>query len=258
MNRPPLERARTRWDLRNCNALVTGGSRGIGRLTVLALAEAGANVVFSYVRAADQAEEVESAGRAMGVSVTAVQADLRFREDALRLAETARKTLGPIQLLVNNGGMLHDEVFFRMSDEQWHDVLSAHLHSLFYLTRELTLDLIRSRGRVVNVASVAALVGNAGQVNYATAKAGVIGFTKSLARELGRFGVRVNAVVPGYIETDMLKAVHPDQLRRRVQAAALRRCGQPEEVADAILFLLSDASSYVTGQLLVVDGGLAG
>lgn len=246
------------WNFQGRNALVTGGSRGIGRATVLALARAGANVVFSYASGAEQAEAVAAECRAFGASVAAVQADLRQKEAAAQLADGAREILGSVDLLVNNAGMLMDQVLYRMTDDQWHDVLSTHLHSLFYLTRSLVFDLVRAKGRVVNMASLAGLVGSEGQVNYATAKAGVIGFTKTMAKELGRFGVTVNAVAPGYIETDMLRAVRPRQLEKQLQSTALRRSGRAEEVADVILFLLSEASSYMTGQVLVIDGGLAG
>jgi len=229
-------------------ALVTGGSRGIGRAIAVELARAGATVVVGYRTGRDEAEEVasETGGRA-------VQADVSSAEDASRLVGEA----GDVDILVNNAGLTRDGLLARMSDDDWRTVLDTNLGSVFYLCRAVTRPMMKKRaGAIVNVSSIVGVHGNWGQTNYAASKAGIIGFTKSLARELGSRGVRANVVAPGYIQT-ALTEVLPDEAREAMLASTpLGRLGEPADVAGAVRFLCSDEAAFVTGEVLLVDGGL--
>ena len=229
-------------------ALVTGGSRGIGRAIAVELARAGATVVVGYRTGRDEAEEVasETGGRA-------VQADVSSAEDASRLVGEA----GDVDILVNNAGLTRDGLLARMSDDDWRTVLDTNLGSVFYLCRAVTRPMMKKRaGAIVNVSSIVGVHGNWGQTNYAASKAGIIGFTKSLARELGSRGVRANVVAPGYIQT-ALTEVLPDEAREAMLAnTPLGRLGEPADVAGAVRFLCSDEAAFVTGEVLLVDGGL--
>jgi 3-oxoacyl-[acyl-carrier protein] reductase len=230
------------------SALVTGGSRGIGRAIALELARAGAAVVVGYREGRDEAEAVaeEAAGRA-------VQADVASAEEAARLVEEA----GELDILVNNAGVTRDGLLARMPDEDWRVVIETNLSSVFYTCRAVARGMMRKRaGAIVNVSSVVGVHGNPGQTNYSASKAGIIGFTKALARELGSRGVRANVVAPGYVET-RLTHVLPEEARGMMLAnTPLGRLGQPEDVAGAVRFLCSDAASFITGEVLLVDGGL--
>jgi 3-oxoacyl-[acyl-carrier protein] reductase len=229
-------------------ALVTGGSRGIGRAIAAELAHAGASVVVGYRRGADEAEAVaaEIAGRA-------VQADVADPEEAARLVEEA----GDLDILVNNAGLTRDGLIARMSDEDWRAVVDTNLGGVFHTCRAAARGMMRRRsGAIVNLTSVVGIHGNPGQTNYAASKAGIIGFTKSLARELASRSVRANAVAPGYIGT-ALTEVLPDEVRQAILAnTPLARFGTPEDVAGAVRFLCSDEAAFVTGEVLLVDGGL--
>jgi 3-oxoacyl-[acyl-carrier protein] reductase len=229
-------------------ALVTGGSRGIGRAIALELGRAGASVVVGYRSGRDEAEAVaaESGGRA-------VQADVSDADSARSLVEDA----GDLDILVNNAGITRDGLLARMSDEDWRDVLETNLSSMFYTCRAAARPMMKRRGgSIVNISSIVGVHGNPGQTNYAAAKAGIIGFTKSLARELGSRGVRANVVAPGYVSTQ-LTGVLPDEARSAMLSATpLGRLGEPEDVAGAVRFLCSDEASFVTGEVLLVDGGL--
>jgi 3-oxoacyl-[acyl-carrier protein] reductase len=229
-------------------ALVTGGSRGIGRAIALELAQAGATVVVGYRDGRDEAETVasEAGGRA-------VQADVSSAEDAARLVDEA----GDLDVLVNNAGVTRDGLLARMPDEDWRVVLETNLSSVFYTCRAAARGMMRRRaGAIVNVSSVVGLHGNPGQTNYSASKAGIIGFTKALARELGSRGVRANVVAPGYVET-RLTDVLPEEARGAMLAnTPLGRLGQPDDVAGAVRFLCSDEASFITGEVLLVDGGL--
>jgi 3-oxoacyl-[acyl-carrier protein] reductase len=229
-------------------ALVTGGSRGIGRAIANELATAGAKVVIGYRSAGDEAEEVagEIGGRA-------VQADVSNPDDAKRLVDEA----GEVEILVNNAGVTRDGLLARMSDDDWRTVLETNLGGTFNTCRAVTRGMMKRRaGAIVNVSSVVGLHGNPGQTNYSASKAGIIGFTKALARELGSRGVRANVVAPGYISTRLTNEL-PEELKGAMLAnTPLGRFGDPEDVAGAVRFLCSDAAAFVTGEVLLVDGGL--
>ena len=229
-------------------ALVTGASRGIGRGIAAELARAGAEVVVGYRGGADEAEEL-----AKEIGGRAVQADVSDPEEAARLVEEA----GDLDILVNNAGLTRDGLIARMSDEDWETVLDTNLGGTFHTCRAAARGMMRRRsGSIVNLTSVVGIHGNPGQTNYAASKAGIIGFTKALARELASRGVRANAVAPGYIQT-ALTEVLPEEVQQAILAnTPLARLGTPEDVAGAVRFLCSDEASFVTGEVLLVDGGL--
>jgi 3-oxoacyl-[acyl-carrier protein] reductase len=230
-------------------ALVTGASRGIGKAIAVELARAGASVVIGYRSGAEEAEAV-----AAEIGGRAVQADVADPDDAKRLVEGA----GDLDILVNNAGLTRDTLLVRMSDEDWRAVIDTNLGGIFNTCRAVVRGMIRRRGgSIVNVASIVALRGNPGQTNYSASKAGVIGFTKSLARELGSRGVRANVVAPGYVSTRLTEVMAVDLKRQMLQATPLGRFGEPEDVAAAVRFLGSDEASFITGEVLLVDGGLA-
>jgi len=229
-------------------ALVTGGSRGIGAAIVRELAAAGAAVVLGYRSGADEATAL-----AAEVGARALQADVSSAEDAARLVEEA----GDVDVLVNNAGLTRDGLLARMPDEDWREVIETNLSSVFYTCRAVTRPMMKKRaGAIVNVSSIVGLHGNWGQTNYAASKAGIIGFTKSLARELGSRGVRANVVAPGYVQT-RLTDVLPDEAKElMLKNTPLGRFGDPADVARAVRFLCSDDASFITGEVLLVDGGL--
>jgi 3-oxoacyl-[acyl-carrier protein] reductase len=229
-------------------ALVTGGSRGIGRAIATELAGAGAEVVIGYRSGGDEAEEV--AGE---IGARAVQADVSNAEDAKRLVDEA----GEVEILVNNAGVTRDGLLARMSDDDWQTVLDTNLGGTFNTCRAVSRGMMKRRaGAIVNVSSIVGLHGNPGQTNYSASKAGIIGFTKALARELGSRGVRANVVAPGYISTRLTNEL-PEELKGAMLAnTPLGRFGDPEDVAGAVRFLCSDAAGFVTGEVLLVDGGL--
>jgi 3-oxoacyl-[acyl-carrier protein] reductase len=234
-------------------AVVTGGSRGIGKAIVLALAEAGFNVAFSYASNQAAATEVENAAKAFGVDVLAVQADAANAQQAQALIEQTHKQFGRIDALVNNAGIAKDGLLMRMSDEDWDKVLDTNLSGAFYTSRAAARIMLKQRsGTIINMSSVVGVFGNAGQANYAASKAGLIGFTKSLAKELGSRSVTANVIAPGFIETDMTESVPKEQLLAHIP---LGRLGKAEDIAKTVLFLIT-SGSYITGQVIHVDGGL--
>jgi 3-oxoacyl-[acyl-carrier protein] reductase len=230
------------------SALVTGASRGIGRAIAAELAAAGASVVLGYRSGQEEAEAL-----AAEVGGRAIQADVSSPEDARRLVEEA----GDLDILVNNAGLTRDGLLARMSDDDWRTVLDTNLSSVFYTCRAVTRPMMKKRaGAIVNISSVVGVHGNWGQTNYAASKAGIIGFTKSLARELGSRNVRANVVAPGYVKTQLTEVLPEEATEAMLTNTPLGRLGEPEDVAGAVRFLCSDAASFITGEVLLVDGGL--
>lgn len=239
-------------------ALVTGASRGIGRAVAVQLAADGNAVAVNYARSAAEADEVVAEIVGSGGSAIPVRADVGD-EDAVRaMFETVENELGPVSVLVNNAGITDDGLMMRMGSDQWDRVITTNLRSVFLCSKAALRGMIRAKsGRIVNISSVSGVSGNPGQANYAASKAGVIGFTKSLAKEVGSRSITVNAVAPGFIATDMTDALGDEVTERAAEQISLGRLGLPEEVASVVGYLASDGASYITGQAIVVDGGLA-
>ncbi|OLB96686.1 MAG: 3-oxoacyl-[acyl-carrier-protein] reductase [Candidatus Rokubacteria bacterium 13_1_40CM_68_15] len=237
-------------------AVVTGGSRGIGAAIAALLAEAGAAVVVSG-RDADRLERTAKDLEATGASIATVIADVASREDCERLVDTAKQRFGRLDVLVNNAGITRDGLVVRMKDDDWDRVMETNLRGAFLMTRAAAKVMMRQKsGRIINIASVAGAMGNAGQANYSAAKAGLIGLTKSTARELAHWSILVNAVAPGLIETDMSAAI-PEAAREALLAQVpLGRIGTAREVAEVVRFLAGEGAAYITGQVLHVNGGL--
>ena len=237
--------------------LVTGATRGIGRATALALADAGANVLFSYQNSVDRAVDLERVMADKGVKARGYRANVSMAEEVIGMVRQLENEFGPISILVNNAGITRDKSFVKMSRAMWDEVLRVNLDSLFIVTQAVLPAMLETGwGRIINVSSIIGQTGNFGQTNYAATKGAAISFTMSLAREVAKKGVTVNAVAPGFIQTDMLKGVPETALEQVKATTPIGRLGKPEEVADAIVFLASPRAAFITGQVLAVNGGM--
>ena len=247
-------------DLTDKIAIVTGSARGIGYAIAQKLAEVGANVVVNDIEAAaEPLEKVAAEIRAMKRESLAVTADVSSADDVNRLIETSADAFGRIDILVNNAGVTRDQLIMRMSDEEWDTVINIDLKSAFLCTRAVIRHMLKQRwGRIISIASVVGLVGNAGQANYASAKAGIIGLTRSIAKEVGSRGITANAIAPGYIQTKMTEQLNDEQRQEMLKHIPLASLGTPRDVAEAVAFLASEEARYITGQVLNIDGGMAG
>jgi 3-oxoacyl-[acyl-carrier protein] reductase len=253
----PAPAPRFLTDMSGKIALITGGSRGIGRAIALRLAQAGAKIAFSYRGNHDAAQAVLGDLKGGGAHAMAVAGDVAVSADVDRVVTATLEAFGRIDVLVNNAGITRDNLLMRISEEDWDAVLDTNLKGTFLVTKAVMRGMIRQRsGRIVNITSVAGQMGNAGQANYSASKAGMIGFTRATAREVASRGITVNAVAPGFIETDIWAGVTEQARQSILNMAPLGKIGEPEDVAEAVAFLASDAARYVTGQVLNVDGGL--
>lgn len=238
-------------------ALVTGGSRGIGRAIALKLAENGADVAINYAGNTAAAEEVKAAIEQMGRKALLIQCSVADTDGVQAMVNQVVKELGRLDILVNNAGITRDGLLMRMKEADWDDVMNTNLKGVYNCSKAVMRTMMKQKsGRIVNMASVVGEMGNAGQANYAAAKAGVIGFTKSMAKEVASRGITVNAIAPGFIATDMTSVLSDDQKAEMARTIPLGRAGQPEDVANAVLFLASEGAAYITGQVLNVDGGM--
>lgn len=238
-------------------ALVTGGSRGIGKSIALALAGEGAHVAITYRSAASSAEEVLKTIRAKGRKASGHQSDARQFDEAQKVVDAVVKEFGRLDVLVNNAGITKDTLLMRMTEQDWDDVIDTNLKSAFAFSKAVCRPMMGQReGRIINISSIAGVIGNAGQTNYAASKAGLIGMTKTLAKELASRNIQVNAVAPGFVDTDMTEKLNPQQKEALMNLIPLKRTAKPEEIASVVVFLASPASSYMTGQVLCVDGGI--
>ena len=238
-------------------ALITGGSRGIGRVVALNLAKEGYDITFCYTNNEAAAKEAVSEIEKTGAKALAVKADVSKESDVNALVQAARDAFGPIEVLVNNAGITRDGLLLRMSEKDISDVLDTNLKGTFFCTKAVLKDMMKSRyGKIINITSIVGVTGNAGQSNYAASKAGLIGFTKSVAKEYGAKGICVNAVAPGFIETEMTDKLPEEVKNTYLERISLKRFGTPEDVANVVSFLAGHKSDYVTGQVIEVTGGM--
>nr|WP_026424629.1 3-oxoacyl-[acyl-carrier-protein] reductase [Actinokineospora inagensis] len=238
-------------------ALVTGGSRGIGRAAVLRLAEDGFDVAFCYRSNADAARELEKEVSELGVRSLAWSCDVADHAAVRELVQVTGERLGSVDVLVTSAGIVRDNSLLMMTEQEWHDVLDTNLDGTFNACRSVVFEMMKARsGCIINISSVAGVYGNPTQTNYSASKAGIIGFSQALAKEVGRYGIRVNVVAPGFIETDMTDALSDKVKAAAVKSIPLGRLGHPQEVADMVSFLASDRAAYVTGSVMHVDGGI--
>lgn len=238
-------------------AIITGASRGIGRGIALKFAEQGANVAFTYLSSVEQGQALEKELEAFGIKARGYRSDAADFKAAEELVNAVAADFGTIEILVNNAGITRDTLLMRMSEQQWDEVINANLKSIFNLTKAITKPMLKQRkGSIINMSSVVGVKGNAGQANYAASKAGIIGFTKSVALELGSRNIRSNAIAPGFIETEMTAALDPKVVEGWREGIPMKRGGTPEDIANATVFLASDMSAYITGQVLSVCGGM--
>lgn len=243
--------------LENKVALITGGSRGIGAAMVKKLAEQGANIAFTFRSAMEQADKTIEEAKVHGTTIKAYQSDASSLEQTNQVVAEVMKEFGKIDVLINNAGVTRDNLLMRMSEDNWDDVMNNNLKSVFNFTKAIMRPMLKARGgSIINVSSIVGLKGNSGQSNYAASKAGVIGFTKSIAQEVGSRNIRCNAIAPGFIATDMTDALDDKIKDLMIQSTALKRFGSSEEIANIAIFLASDLSSYITGETLNCSGGM--
>lgn len=244
--------------LKNKVALVTGGSRGIGREIALELSKQGANIAISYGSNEKKAMEVIEELKANGVEAVGFKANVANEEDVTNLIKSVEESLGTIDILVNNAGITKDNLLIRMSSNDWDEVMDVNLKGVFLCTKAVARSMMKKKyGKIINISSVVGVTGNAGQGNYSASKAGVIGFTKSMAKELASRGIRVNAIAPGFIATDMTDVLKEEIKNEMIRNIPLNTFGQPKDIANAVVFLASENSDYITGQVIKVDGGMA-
>lgn len=247
-----------RWDFRGKKAIITGGSRGIGRAIVRKLAIAGAEVIFIYNKNRDEAFSLINELQEHNINkVTPIECDFLSMDNIQRVLTILKQEMNnKLDYLVNNAGIVRSNLVYRMSMDEWEDVIQVNLNAVFALTKGLLKPISRVKGNIINISSISGLVAGPGEANYAASKAAVIGFTNALAKEMAPLGVRVNAIAPGTTNTDMLKDIPQDDIRHVINEIPLKRLGTPEDVANLALFLLSDESSYITGETINVDGGV--
>lgn len=238
-------------------AIVTGGSRGIGRAICTELAGCGAKIAINYAGNDQAAEETAAMCKALGAEVILVKGDVSKAEDCSEVVRKTVEAFGTVDILVNNAGIVRDSLLMRMSEEDFDRVIDINLRGTFLMMKEVSRIMMKKRyGRIINMASVSGLMGNAGQVNYSASKGGIVSMTKSFAREIGTKGITVNAVAPGFIETDMTASMNEEALKGMIETIPEKRIGQPEDIANAAAFLAKEKSGYITGQVLCVDGGM--
>ena len=243
--------------LENKNVIITGGSRGIGKAIAEKFAQNGANLAITCIKITDEALELVKNIESLGVKAKVYESDASDFESALKLAENVFNDFGSIDVLVNNAGITKDNLLLRMSEEDFNDVMKVNMNSVFNNTKAVLRQMLKQKnGSIINLSSVVGVKGNAGQSNYSSSKAAILGFTKSVALELGSRNIRCNAIAPGFIETEMTKALQQDQINEWAESIPLKRSGKPEDVANTTLFLASDMSSYITGQVMNVCGGM--
>jgi 3-oxoacyl-[acyl-carrier protein] reductase len=244
-------------NLNGKTALVTGATRGIGKGIATTLAKAGANIAFTFVSSVEKAKAFESELAELGVKAKGYQSNAADFSEADKLVDDVVKEFGSLDVLVNNAGITRDTLLMRMSEQQWDEVLDTNLKSAFALTKAAMRPMMKAKaGSIINITSVVGVTGNAGQANYAASKAGMIGLTKSVAKELGSRNIRCNAIAPGFIETEMTEALTPEVKAEWIKGIPLKRGGSPADVANCVLFLASDASAYISGQTINVCGGM--
>ncbi|MEW6163296.1 MAG: 3-oxoacyl-[acyl-carrier-protein] reductase [Nitrospirota bacterium] len=244
--------------LKNKTVIISGATRGIGRAIAIELAREGASISFNFLKNNKDAEDLEKEIKYLGANVKSFQVDIRDYDAVKSWVDNAKELFGGIDIVVNNAGIIKDKALALMELNDWYEVINTNLDGTFNLTRAAIITFIKQRsGVILNITSVSGIVGMPGQTNYAASKGGIIGFTKSLAKEVASYNIRVNAVAPGFIETDMLKDLKEEYKNQIIKQIPVGRLGRPGEVAKVVKFLVSDESSYITGQTIVIDGGMS-